>query len=320
MKGYEALRENAAWLELAGRGKIRMTSEDRVRLLHAMTTNNVQALQPGEGCYAFFLNAQGRILGDVNILCRPDHFLLDTEPETARKLYEHLDKFIIVDDVILEDLTSSTTTLAIEGPHACEALARLGAPAPSAAYASEEWDARLVANLSYTGSAGLFIIAPADERAALIEQIESAGVEAADEEAFRVVRLEHGKPRYGEDISERYLAQETSQMHALHFSKGCYLGQEIVERVRSRAQIHRRLLPLSIDTDQPPAAGTKLTKDGAPAAEITSAAFSPALGHTVALAYVRSDYKPGDVLTCDGVTATVLANPPTPRAEPIHCR
>lgn len=320
MKGYEALRENAAWLELTGRGKIRMTGEDRVRLLHAMTTNNVQALQPGEGCYAFFLNAQGRILGDVNILCRPDHFLLDTEPETARKLYEHLDKFIIVDDVVLEDLTSSTTTIAIEGPLACEALARIGAPPPSAAYASEEWGSRLVVNLTDTGSPGFFIIAPADERASLIEQIESADIEAADEEAFRVVRIEHGKPRYGEDISERYLAQETNQIHALHFSKGCYLGQEIVERVRSRAQIHRRLLPLSIDTDQPPAAGTKLTKDGAPAAEITSAAFSPALGHTVALAYVRTDYKPGDVLSYDGATATVLASPPAPRVEPINCR
>ncbi len=280
----------------------------------------MQALQPGEGCYAFFLNAQGRILGDVNILCRPDHFLLDTEAETARKLYEHLDKFIIADDVALEDLTPSTTTIAIEGPLACEAMARIGAPAPAAAYASEEWGARLVAKLSYTGSTGFFIVAPTDERARLIEQIESAGIEAADEETFRIVRLEHGKPRYGEDISERYLAQETNQMHALNFSKGCYLGQEIVERVRSRAQIHRRLLPLSINTDHAPAAGTKLNKDGAPAAEITSAAFSPALGHTVALAYVRTDYKPGDVLTYDGVTATVLANPAVPRTEPTNCR
>ncbi|HZT40365.1 MAG TPA: glycine cleavage T C-terminal barrel domain-containing protein [Bryobacteraceae bacterium] len=319
MKAYRALREGAAWLELAGRGKIRVTGEDRARLLHAMTTNHVQGLQPGEGCYAFFLNAQGRILGDVSIFCRSDHFLLDTEPETARKLYEHLDKYIIVDDVVLEDLTPSTTTIAIEGPRAFAALVQIGAPTPPAPYASEQWGARLVANLSYTGSPGYFIMAPAEERASLMEQIESAGIEAADEEAFRVVRLEHGKPRYGEDMSERYLAQEANQMHALHFSKGCYLGQEIVERVRSRAQIHRRLLPLSIDADQPPAAGTKLTKNGAPAAEITSAAFSPALGHAVALAYVRTEYKPGDVLSCDGATATVLASPQAPKSEPINC-
>src|SRR5579864_3455258 len=95
MIGYDALRTRAAWLDLSGRGKIRMTGEDRARLLHAMTTNHIQQLTPGTGCYAYFLSAQGRILSDVNVLCREDHLLLDTEPETGAKVYEHLDKFII---------------------------------------------------------------------------------------------------------------------------------------------------------------------------------------------------------------------------------
>src|ERR1700689_1594100 len=103
--GYAALREDAAWLDLSGRGKILATGEDRARLLHAMTTNQVETLKPGEGCYAFFLSAQGRILADVNLLCFEDHFLLDTEPETRRKLFEHLDRYIIADDVTLEDAT-----------------------------------------------------------------------------------------------------------------------------------------------------------------------------------------------------------------------
>src|SRR5579863_2706417 len=97
--GYEALRTGAAWLDLSARGKIIATGEDRARLLHAMTTNQVQELKPGEGCYAFFLNPQGRILADVNLLCRADDFLLDVEPETRERLYQHLDKFIIADDV-----------------------------------------------------------------------------------------------------------------------------------------------------------------------------------------------------------------------------
>ena len=124
-----------------------------------------------------------------------------------------------------------------------------------------------------------------------------------------MVRLENGKPRYGADISERYLAQETNQTHALHFNKGCYLGQEIVERVRSRAQIHRRLLPVHLDTDQPPAPGTKLQAHGKDSAEITSASYSPTLGKTVALAYVRIDVKPGDAMTLGDVTATVPGGP-----------
>ena len=309
MKGYEALRESAGWLDVSGRGKIKLTGEDRTRLLHAMTTNHIEQLQPGQGCYAFFLNAQGRILGDANILCRPDHFLLDTEPETREKLYEHLDHFIIVDDVTLEDLTDQTVTIAIEGPQSAEVLARMRAPTPECEYGSDQWGTRLVARLNRTGSQGFFVFAPMEERDALIAEIAAAGAAEADEEAFRVVRLEHGKPRYGEDITERYLAQETSQMHALHFNKGCYLGQEIVERVRSRGQLHRRLLPLSINTDQPSAPGTKFEKDGKPAAEISSSAFSPALGRTAALAYVRIDYKPGDELRHDDVSATVLPDP-----------
>ena len=119
--GYTALRESAAWIDLAGRGVIRLTGEDRARLLHAMTTNQVEKLQPGSGCYAFFLNAQGRILADVNILCFEDHFLLDTEPEVRTKVYEHLDRYIIADDATLEDRSAATAVLAIEGPRAAEA-------------------------------------------------------------------------------------------------------------------------------------------------------------------------------------------------------
>ncbi|MBS1872289.1 MAG: folate-binding protein YgfZ [Acidobacteria bacterium] len=296
MKGYQALRESAAWIDLSGRGKIRVTGEDRARLLHAMTTNDVQNLKPGDACYAFFLNAQGRILADVNILCFEDHFLLDTEPETARKVFEHLDKFIIADDVTLEDSTAELASVAVEGP------AANGVPAPAA---------NAFPRLTFTGAEGWFAICPAAEKDALAAALTAAGVAEADLEAANVVRIENGKPRYGDDISERFLAQETNEMRALHFSKGCYLGQEIVERVRSRAQIHRRLMPVHLETDQPPAAGSKLQAGGKDAAEITSAAYSPALGKTVALAYVRIDLKPGDAVTLGDVQGVVRA----PRAQ-----
>ncbi len=309
MIGYPAIRESSAWFDLPGRGKIRATGEDRARLLHAMTTNNIQQLVPGQGCYAYFLSAQGRIVGDVNLFCRADDFLLDTEPETCQTLYEHLDKFIIADDVTLEDLTSTLQTVAVEGPRSADVLRQAGAPLPESDYAWTSWDNRIVARLSFTGGSGYFLFVPAAERTALIAAIEPAGAAAADLEAANVVRLEHGKPRYGDDISERYLAQETNQMHALNFSKGCYLGQEIVERVRSRAQIHRRLLPVHIETAEPVAPGTKLQSGDKPAAEITSAAYSPALGKTVALAYVRIDYKPGDELQLGDIKATVLGAP-----------
>jgi len=282
--GSEALMNSAALLDLSSRGRIRVTGEDRARLLHAMTTNHVQQMKPGDGIYAFFLNAQGRILADAYILCFEDHFLLDLEPETREKIYQHLDHYIIADDVTLEDVTSETATIALEGPKSHEVLQAAGAHTPGADYSTSEWGARLVARLSATGSPGFFIFAPVAEKEKLLSEIEAAGAVTADAEAFRVVRLEHGKARYGEDLSERFLAQEANQPHALHFSKGCYLGQEIVERVRSRGQVHRVLTPLQLDGKEPPAPGTKL--EGG--TEITSAEYSPALGKVVALAYVRT--------------------------------
>jgi folate-binding protein YgfZ len=283
MTGYEALRNRAVWMDLSARGKIKLTGEDRARLLHAMTTNHIQQLAPGAGCYAFFLNDKGRVLADANVLCRPDYFLLDVEPETREPLYQHLDRFIIADDVTLEDATDATATIAVEGPAAADVMQRAGAPIPETDYSSVDWNDAVVARLNSTGSLGFFIFVPVSEKAALIARLEAAGAEPADAEAARVVRLEHGKPRFSEDISDRFLAQEANQPHALNFSKGCYLGQEIVERVRSRGQIHRVLKPLILETKEPPAPGTKLED----ASEITSAEYSPALGKVVALAYVR---------------------------------
>ncbi len=308
MTGYEALRNGAAWLDLSARGKIKLTGEDSARLLHAMTTNHIQQLTPGSGCYAFFLNDKGRILADANVLCFADHFLLDIEPETREMLYGHLDRYIIADDVTLEDGTAATTTLALEGPESAAVLQRAGAPAPGADYATAAWNNWLVARLNSTGSEGFFVFAPVEDKDKVIAALEAAGAVAAGAEAFRVVRLEHGKPRYGEDITDRFLAQEANQPQALNFNKGCYLGQEIVERVRSRGQVHRILMPLQLNTRTPPEPGSKLQIGEAIAAEITSAAYSPALGRVAALGYVRSEHaRPHTAMTFGDVQAEVAA-------------
>jgi folate-binding protein YgfZ len=302
-EGYAALREHAAWLDLSARGKIRVTGDDRARLLHAMTTNQVEQLKPGQGCYAFFLNAQGRILGDVNLLCFEDHLLLDTEPETRQKLFEHLDRYIIADDVAIEDETERLSTVAIEGSNARALLAHAGAPTPESPYASASWGGSIVARINSTGSEGFFIFTPAAEKGALISAL---AIPQATAEDARIVRLENGRPRYGEEITERYLVQETGQLQAVNFNKGCYLGQEIVERVRSRAQIHRMLRRIEIDALNPPDPGIKLKSGEADAGEIASAAFSPASGKVIALAYVRTPFaEPGTKLLAGAAHATV---------------
>ncbi len=299
--GYKAFHESAAWLDLAARGRIRITGDDRARLLHAMVTNHVEQLQPGQGCYALFLNAQGRILGDMNLLCFEDSFLLETEPETRRTSYAHLDKYIIADDVTLDDVTDETAEIGIEGPKAAQMLSAAGAPVPEAPWSHARWGERVVARVSITGAAGFAIIAARGERDELARLLESEGAVPATSEDARLVRLENGRPRYGEDFTEKQLPQETQLLHAIHFTKGCYLGQEIVERIRSRGGVHRFLVRLVIDAAEPPSPGTPLQTAGKTVGEITSAAFSPAEGRVVALGYVRpAEVPPGAAIKAAG--------------------
>lgn len=289
MNGYEGLRTRAAWIDLSARGKIRFTGEDRARLLHAMSTNHVEGLAAGEGLYTFFLNDKGRILADAYVYNLGQSLLLDTEPETAASLAAHLDKYIIADDAALEDETGRWMAVGVEGPASAEAAARLGIGPPAKRCALIEWGGGFVVQVAETGMPGIRIFVPMEDRHSLTARLTAAGIPNATTVEARVVRLENGKPRYGEDITDRHLTQETQQLHAVHFNKGCYLGQEIVERVRSRGQVHRHLTPIEIESGTAPEPGAKLAADGSTVGEITSAAYSPALEKSVGLAYVRTE-------------------------------
>jgi folate-binding protein YgfZ len=289
MTGYEALRTAAAWFDVSDRGKIRVTGEDNARLLHAMSTNDVKNLADGKGLYAFFLNEKGRIIADSYIYRQGANLFLDTEPETAIVLRDHLDHYIIADDAALEDETANLAAIALEGPTSFDLAATMELPVPSEPFALATWQHGFVARVSVTGAPGMRIFLPIAQKPAFLERFKSANLQEASLSEVRVVRLEHGTPRYGEDISSRFLAQETQIAHAIHTNKGCYLGQEIVERVRAQGQVHRLLSPVRIAATSPPEAGTKLLANGNPVAELTSAAYSPALGEVVAMAYVRRE-------------------------------
>jgi folate-binding protein YgfZ len=309
MTGYEALRTDAAWIDLSKRGKIRVTGEDRARLLHAMSTNDIKSLSEPDGLYAFFLSAQGRILADAYIYNLGESLLLDTEPEIGVKLREHLDKFIIADDAYLEDETDQWATISLEGPKSIECAGRLRITAPEKTYSWTKWESGFVARVGATGPTGIRIFVPAKEQSDLIQRLQDREIPGATFEEARIVRLENGIPRYGEDISERYLVHETQQLHAIHTNKGCYIGQEIVERVRSRGQVHRLLTPIRVKSTKAPHPGTKLQVDGKDVAEITSAVYSPALREVVGLAYVRTEAaqaKPEMVLS--GIDPPVTAS------------
>lgn len=282
MTGYEALYEGAAWLDLSNRGKIRVSGEDRVRLLHAMLTNDVKGLAPGQANYHFLLNAQGRIQADLNLYAREDSILLDCEPGSTERIYQTLDHYIIADDVQLEVV--ELATVAVEGPQAKQVSG--GVP------------------LSATGQPGVWFFVEPERKAELVAGLRAV---AATAEEARVVRVENGVPQFGEDFGDTTLPQETQQLRALHFTKGCYLGQEIVERIRSRGQVHRLLVRVAVEGVEPPASGTAVMAGGQEVGHLTSPVYSPRRGKGLGLAIVKRDWAvPGTTLEVAGRPAEVL--------------
>jgi folate-binding protein YgfZ len=265
------LLHRAAYAPLDNVGWIRVTGSDRVRWLNGMVTNNIAALKPGEGCYNFFLNAQGRIQGDATAWMLEESILLETAADRVPALMAMLDRFIIMDDVELAEQQRAGILLA--GPHSAAYLHALGLPAPPASAVLVEGEqAGIQVAHAHSPSVPTFEIWSDVETAAALTQKLAGMVEApaqATPEAIETLRILSGTPRYGTDIRDKDLPQETNQTRALHFAKGCYLGQEIVERIRSRGAVHRAFSGFVLDgeTANP---GTILSLEDKPVGELTS--------------------------------------------------
>ncbi len=306
-EGYKALTRDAAVLDVSARTRIRVTGDDRARLLHALSTNHVQQLLPGHGCYAFFLNANGRILADANLFVFAEYILIDAEPEVRERLWAHLDHYIIADDVTLHDDAETTFSLAVEGPGANTRLCAVGMPVPADAFAHEVWQDCAIAHVSLTGEPGYRIFGPRERKTAVLDLLYLAEASPQDAET---VRIENAKPRYGVDITASNIAAELDLPEALHFQKGCYLGQEIVERVRSRGRVNKHLVSIELTGNHVPEAGARLLVEEKEVGEITSVVKSPGLGQIVGLAYVRVPHDaPGSTIHAGTIPGSVRATP-----------
>ena len=319
----QSLLTSSGLVPLSNTGWIRITGSDRVRWLNGMVTNSIGDLAEGQGCYNFILNAQGRIQGDGYAFREQDHLLFETSLSQIPTLMAFFDRFIIMDDVELTDITSSKHGLLVAGPRAPELLSSLGL-LPSADIAPSlthtVWQAADLSVLhAYSPLVPRFELW-SDETtiAALSAELTSHDATACTAAALDLVRICEGTPLFGTDIRDRDLPQETGAARALHFSKGCYLGQEIVERIRSRGNVHRtftgfHLLGATAST------GVPLTVDEKPVGELTSVATLRAPGTRepvqIALGYIRREaLAQGKPMQYEGGTATPT-NPPFQIAE-----
>jgi folate-binding protein YgfZ len=303
-----ALTTSAAFAPVES-GWIRVSGSDRVRWLNGMTTNSVQALMPGQGAYSFFLNAQGRIQGDAVIWAEEDHLLLQTSPAQTENLISLLDRFIIMDDVELTDVSADQHVLQVLGVRAEDFLGSAGLTPPVTELTRVRTPDGLVTRLPNAVVPRFEIIAPTQAGLdAICGQFLEEGLSPLEANALETLRILEGTPLFGTDIRDRDLPQETAQTRALHFNKGCYLGQEIVERIRSRGNVHRTFHAFLLTGDTP-AAGTPLTAEEKPVGELTSVTTLPG-GRRAGLGYIRREALDRNLaLTFPGGSAQPVASP-----------
>ncbi len=296
---FRALVSECGVYDLSGRSKIKLTGSDRVRWLNGMVTNNIRDLAPNRGVYCFLLNAQGRIQADFYAYNLGNSLLVDVETRQRETVLAHFDKFIIMDDVEVADVSATLRAIGIGGPQALTVLraagivagelARLELCTPKCNCACDCLQCTLVRGDDSSGHSYEIWIGP-EKRQSTWDALVAAGARTVGDEARELFRISRGVPRYGVDIRERDLPQETGQMRALNFTKGCYLGQEIVERIRSRGAVHRVFTAFLVEGTLP-APGTKIEADDKEVGEITSSAMLPlaAGDRAVGLGYLRRE-------------------------------
>lgn len=317
-----ALTLGAAAHDLGWMRRVSVRGKDRFRWLSGMVTNTVKDLGTNAGAWNMVLNAQGRIQGDLNVWREGDSLELEIEADQYDRLIAHLEHFIIMDDVELVGLDpAAETAVGLTGPRSGEVLARMGLPALPEPMTSArmEWN-----GIDLLILRGFGVLAPHYELWSpvagvtwLWRMLSTAGAQPVGTVSLEGFRIAEGIPSYGVDIKEKDLPQETSQTRGLHFGKGCYLGQEIVERIRSRGNVHRHLRQLELSGPVPPA-GTDLTLDGVSAGQITSAAQLPLTNgsRTFALGMIRGEAELNNgplTYTIEAATgvANILAGPPS---------
>lgn len=314
---YQAVREKAGLIDLSFRAQVQMTGEDRVTFLQGMVSNDVKALRPGDGCAATLLTEQGRLVADLRVYALDTCFLLDIDSRIKEKLIETLSHFIIADDVEMEDLSERQTTLALQGPLSSQVLAAAGISA-SLNKMLQHGEATLaetlvrIIHVNDTGEDGYEILVPSAHAASvwqtLLEAGAPLGLRPVGLAALNTLRIEAGIPWYGVDMDEGRIVLEVGLAQALSFKKGCYLGQEVVERATARGHVNRKLTGLLVQSDIPLISGDKLLHDAQEVGWVTSVTVSPRLGQAIALGYVRREYlAPGTQLRIDRHGTPVIA-------------
>jgi folate-binding protein YgfZ len=318
---FSGLLDGCGIYDLDFRARLSLTGSDRVRWLNGMVTNNVRDLALGHGVYAFLLNAQGRILGDMLVFNRGETLLVETDRSQIEKITATFDHYIIMDDVEVTNIGEQWTALGVAGPKSRTVLNAAGIEfaelqplqmiVPQCDCDCACVDCTIIRGEDSGRESYEIWLAPKDVYNAWRALLASGAIPVGSE-VLEMQRIASGVPLYGVDIRERDLPQETEQTRALNFNKGCYVGQEIVERIRSRGSVHRKFTGFIIEGAVTIAAGSKIVSGEKEVGEVTSSAILLSSGgeRTIALGYIRREVGvPGREVVIGNAKATVAQLP-----------
>lgn len=295
---YLALREKAVIGTIAPRSAIGVAGKDRAAYLQGLLTNDVQALTPGTGCYAAWLTPQGRMLTDLHVFESGEMMLLDVPSDLVQATLQRLDQFLFAEDVQLADLSGTLRAVWVHGPAAASILEQILVGATGLDSWLEYRNARVgfggspavVARVSQLGVPGFGVYVEPAREEDLRRALEGAGAPVADRTALEAARIESGYPVFGVDMTEDTIPLEAGiEERAISFTKGCYVGQEVIIRVlhRGHGRVAKKLVALRVDGDVP-ARGARIVSGGRDVGAVTSAARAPRPG-SIALGYVHRD-------------------------------
>jgi folate-binding protein YgfZ len=317
---HAALRERAGVIDRSQRGKIEATGRDRVSFLQGMLTSDVKALVAGQGGRAAFLDVHGKVLSLLVVHSLADRLVLEMDRGLVAPTLAGLDRFLISERVELEDASDAHGLLTVAGPEARSTVEKIvGQPVPElrpwhhALLAAEGEPVGVVRNDSLGGEGYDLWVRP-EALASWWERATAAGAQPVGQAAWEICRIEAGTVRHGADVTASTLVMEAALDDVYSLNKGCYIGQEVVARVTYRGHVNRKLVGFVFPDARIPAPDAPVRVDGKDVGRITSAVVSPALGHGVALGYLRREHwEPGTRVEVAGdgepLTAEVAALP-----------
>jgi folate-binding protein YgfZ len=309
---YRAMREGAGVIDRSMLGKVTVTGRDRQAFLQGMLTNDVKGLTAGKGTGAAFLDALGKVMVLLSVYALDDRLLIELPPSFTEKTLERLDHFLISEKVYFEAVDSAFAIVAVQGPASAALLSRLaGHTLDLAKYEHVEvviaGEPVRVIHRREGGVAGFHCWTAAAHGAALWAAIADVAVPVGMQ-ALDTLRVEAGIPWCGRDVDETLIFPETRLEQLVSFTKGCYIGQEVVARVKYRGHINRGLSGLVLEGDRVPAAGARVVAEGKDIGRVTSAVRSYALGRPIALGYVRREhFEPGSLVDIDDAGVVLRA-------------